>query len=101
MGFGLFINGGIGPNWYSTFLDVNVPENRGTIISLALMFDSIGKAIGPFITGIFADLQTTFLWACLIWLISSIFWFPALLSVKKKINEVDSILNQRAKEFKN
>ncbi|MFX1298090.1 MAG: MFS transporter [Promethearchaeota archaeon] len=96
---GLFINGGIGPNWYSTFLDVNVPENRGTMISLALMFDSIGKGIGPFITGLFSDLQTAFLWACFIWLISSFFWFPALYSVNKDINDVDTILAQRAKEL--
>ncbi len=96
---GLFINGGIGPNWYSTFLDVNVPENRGTMISLALMFDSIGKGIGPFITGLFINLQTAFLWAILIWLISSLFWFPALLSVKKDIKDVNSILAQRAKRL--
>ncbi|MHA1264489.1 MAG: MFS transporter [Candidatus Helarchaeota archaeon] len=96
---GLFINGGIGPNWYSTFLDVNVPENRGTMISLALMFDSIGKGIGPFITGLFVDLQTAFLWAIIIWLISSIFWFPALISVPKDIKQVEAILRQRAKEL--
>ena len=95
---GLFINGGIGPNWYSTFLDVNTPENRGTMISLALMFDSIGKGIGPFITGLFVDLETAFLWACIIWLFSSLFWFPALYSISKDIKEVDAILAQRAKE---
>ncbi len=96
---GLFINGGIGPNWYSTFLDVNLPENRGTMISLALMFDAIGKGIGPFITGLFRDLQTAFIWAIIIWLISSIFWIPALFSVEKDITNVDDILNERAKEI--
>ncbi|NVM28774.1 MAG: MFS transporter [Candidatus Helarchaeota archaeon] len=96
---GLFINGGIGPNWYSTFLDVNVPENRGTMISLALMFDAIGKGIGPFITGLFVDLQTAFLWAIVIWLISSIFWLPALFSISKDIEDVDSLMAQRSKEI--
>jgi predicted MFS family arabinose efflux permease len=96
---GLFINGGIGPNWYSTLLDINLPENRGTMISLALMFDSIGKGIGPFITGLFVDLQTAFLWAIIIWLISSFFWLPALHSISKDINSVNSILGQRAKEM--
>ncbi len=99
LAFGLLINGGIGPNWYSTFLDVNVPENRGTMLSLALMFDSIGKGIGPFITGFFADLQTAFLWAIGIWIISSFFWLPALQSISKDINTVNSILDQRAKEI--
>lgn len=96
---GLFINGGIGPNWYSTFMDVNVPENRGTLISLALMFDGIGKGIGPFITGFFVDLETAFLWAIIIWLISSIFWLPALFSISKDIEDVDSLMAQRSKEI--
>jgi len=99
LAIGLFINGGIGPNWYGTLLDINLPENRGTMISLALMFDSIGKGIGPFITGLFADLQTAFLWAIVIWLISSFFWLPALRSISKDINTVNSILDQRAKEL--
>jgi MFS family permease len=100
LAIGLLINGGIGPNWYSTFLDVNVPENRGTMLSLALMFDSIGKGIGPFITGLFLTLQDAFLWAIVIWLISSVFWLPALFSISKDINTVNAILDQRAKEIK-
>lgn len=98
LSIGLFINGGIGPNWYSTFLDVNVPENRGTMLSLALMFDSIGKGIGPFITGLFIDLRTAFFWAIIIWFISSVFWFPALFSIKRDIITVNSILSERAKK---
>jgi MFS family permease len=52
---GLFLNGAQSGSWYATVVDINLPEHRGTVLSLANAFETIGRAIGPLIGGFLAD----------------------------------------------
>ncbi|MBI3395562.1 MAG: MFS transporter [Spirochaetia bacterium] len=50
-----FVGGGIvtvtGGNVKAVLMDVNVPENRGTIFSIFNLTDDLGKGLGPFVIG--------------------------------------------------
>jgi len=52
---GIFLVGGVYGPWYATVVDLNLPEHRGTVLSLANFFETIGKSIGPLIGSILAD----------------------------------------------
>lgn len=99
----IFINQGVNPNWYSTLTDVNLPEHRATIISLASMMDVTGKALGPLI-GSFIATQwgiVTAMWSVLgFWILNVFFWFPLLVYIRRDLNNVQTILAARAKEMK-
>jgi len=102
--FGMAIDSGIGPNWYSTLIDVNVPENRGTMIATATFLDQIGRAIGQMAGGfMIVALGSTFLalqWATIFLFLQIPFWIPVLKHVRKDIQEVNDILTGRAEELK-
>ncbi|NVM02940.1 MAG: MFS transporter [Candidatus Helarchaeota archaeon] len=94
LAIGMFIDGGIGPNWYSSLVDVNLPEHRGTMIALAAFLDTIGRAIGGLIGGYY-PLETSILFLFL-----SIFpWFPVFKYIRKDLDEVDNILKERARKM--
>jgi MFS family permease len=105
---GLAIDSGIAPNWYSTLIDVNVPENRSTMIATASFLDHIGRAIGQMAGGFmivaFGSYENpTFLalqWATIFLFLQIPFWIPVLKHVRHDIEEVDDILTDRAKELK-
>ncbi|NVM52327.1 MAG: MFS transporter [Candidatus Helarchaeota archaeon] len=111
LAIGLGIDQGIGPNWYSTLIDVNVPENRGTMIATASFLDNIGRAIGQWAGGLLLAFYMTTqpaqpefyaLRAATWFLVLQIpFWIPVLKYVKGDIQEVNAILAARAKEMKN
>ncbi|HME56586.1 MAG TPA: MFS transporter [Candidatus Lokiarchaeia archaeon] len=52
---GIFLVGGCYGPWYATVVDLNLPEHRGTVLSLANFFETIGKSVGPLIGSILAD----------------------------------------------
>lgn len=89
------IDGGIGPNWYSTLVDVNLPEHRGTMIATATFMDTIGRGIGGLIGG-YSGLEFSILFLFL-----SIFpWFPVLKYIRKDLVSVNKILKERAEKIK-
>ncbi len=91
LAIGLCVDAGIGPNWYSTLIDVNLPEHRGTSIATATFLDTIGRAIGGLIGGYFG------LEASILFLFLSIFpWFPVFMYIRRDLDEIDGILKERA-----
>ena len=91
LAIGMCIDGGIGPNWYSSLVDVNLPEHRGTMIALATFLDTIGRAIGGLIGGYYG------LEFSIIFLFLSIFpWLPVFKYIRNDLDEVDNILKERA-----
>jgi MFS family permease len=106
---GLGIDEGIGPNWYASLIDVNIPENRGTMIATATFFDSIGRALGQWFGGLFivyftlinpAHAEFLALQLATIFLVLQIpFWIPVLKYIKQDIQEVNDIIAARAKEM--
>ncbi|MHA1294203.1 MAG: MFS transporter [Promethearchaeota archaeon] len=105
LGVGLAFIMGIGPNWYSSLIDVNMPEHRGTMIAMASFMDTIGRALGAVIGGVLITLtgkvSTTIFWATLIFgLISTSFWIPLFFTCEKDFNEIADIMKQRAEKLK-
>ncbi|MBD3227670.1 MAG: MFS transporter [Candidatus Lokiarchaeota archaeon] len=100
---GLTFTFGIGPNWYGSLIDVNLPENRGTMIATATFLDQVGRAIGTAVGGfiaasisIIAAIQSS-----TYFMLFSIFpWIPVLFYISRDLREVDTILDKRAIEIK-
>ncbi|MHA1298182.1 MAG: MFS transporter [Candidatus Helarchaeota archaeon] len=94
LAIGLCIDSGIGPNWYSTLVDVNLPEHRGTMIATATFLDTIGRAIGGLIGGYYG------LEFSIIFLVLSIFpWIPVFKHIRTDLDEVEGILKERAEKL--
>jgi MFS family permease len=101
LGVGLAFTMGIGPNWYSSLIDVNFPENRGTMVAVGAFIDSIGRALGVVIGGIMIELtgsvSATIFW---VFLISGIFstclWVPLFFTAKKDYLEINEAMKIRA-----
>jgi len=103
IGSAMFINQGVNPNWYSTLTDVNLPEHRATMISLASFMDIIGNALGPLIGSYLATIWgiRTAMWSVLgFWLLNTFFWLPVLSHIRKDLANIHHCLNQRAVELR-
>ncbi|MHA2429539.1 MAG: MFS transporter [Promethearchaeota archaeon] len=104
IGLGMAFTFGIAPNWYSAMIDVNFPENRGTMIAIASFIDTIGRAIGALIGGFVVVLtgsfSSTIIWTMLIFGIISIgFWIPLFFTAQKDFDNVNEIMKERAREM--
>ncbi len=105
LGVGLAFSFGIAPNWYSSLIDVNLPEHRGTMVAVASFVDTFGRALGAFLGGIIVTATDSFsmalLWSTLIFgIISICFWIPLFFTCEKDFNEVANIIKEREKKMK-
>ena len=105
LGVGLAFSFGIAPNWYSSLIDVNLPEHRGTMIAMASFVDTFGRAFGAILGGFIITATDNFslalFWSTLIFgIISICFWIPLFFTCDKDFNEVAKILKERADEIK-
>ena len=102
VGLFFFIDSFIGPNWYSTIMDVNLPEHRGTMLSVANLVDAVGAGIGPWIGGLlylwFGSYQLAFILASVINIAGFILWIPMFRNIRKDIQDVEDILKKRVEE---
>lgn len=100
----MFINQGVGPNWHSTLTDVNLPENRGTMISIASAMDLIGHTVGPLIGGAITasvlGLQGAMWAAILFWILNVFLWFPVFRYIEGDLDAVQKTIVKRANELK-
>jgi MFS family permease len=99
----MFINQGVNPNWYSSLTDINLPEHRATMISLASFMDMLGNALGPLIASYIASLWgiKTAMWSVLVfWVLNIFFWLPVLFTIRKDLDNVHKILTHRAEQIK-
>lgn len=95
----VFINQGVNPNWYSTLTDVNLPEHRGTMVSLASVMDLLGYALGPLLASYIASrwgLYTAMRSVIFFWGLNILFWLPLLIVIKKDLSRIHGILTNRA-----
>ena len=114
LAIGMAINSGIAPNWYASIIDVNLPENRGTMIATASFLDNIGRSMGQIIGGLligyflviypaelFPGIATfnAFQWATIFVVLQIPFWLPVMHYIRKDLTEVQDILAERAKEM--
>ncbi|TFF85596.1 MAG: hypothetical protein EU551_03660 [Promethearchaeota archaeon] len=103
LAIGLTFTFGIGPNWYGSLIDVNLPENRGTMIATATFLDQIGRAIGTMIGGFLAATFSLIIaiQSSVYFMLISVFpWIPVLYYITRDLREIDHILKIRAVEIK-
>jgi MFS family permease len=99
----VFLNQGVNPNWYSTLTDVNLPEHRGTMVSMASVMDLLGHALGPLIAAYIASrwgLRTAMKSVILFWGLNILFWLPLLIVIKEDLGKIHGLLIKRAEELK-
>jgi len=88
-----------GPNSRAIFLNVNVPENRGIMLSVANLTDVIGVGIGPFLGGIMADwygLSFTLYASTLFAIPCALLWLPLIKTVPYDIHQFRKLMEARA-----
>jgi MFS family permease len=111
IGIGMFLEFGVGPCWFASMVDVNLPEHRGTAYAMASMMDAIGRGIGPIVGSLFVDYyisigevypfgMTILVTTLSFGVISSILWIPIYKYCNKDFAEVAKILKDRAEELK-
>jgi len=99
----MFINQGVNPNWYGTLTDINLPEHRAAMISLASVVDMIGSALGPLIGSYVASawgLRAAMASVLVFWVVNILFWLPVLVHVRADLDRVHETLAARADEMK-
>jgi MFS family permease len=99
----MFINQGVNPNWYASLTDINLPEHRATMISMASVMDMAGNALGPLIasyTATFFGLQTA-MWSVVgFWAVNIVFWLPVLARIRGDLAHIHRVLSERAAAMK-
>jgi MFS family permease len=99
----MFINQGVNPNWYGSLADINLPEHRATVISLASVMDLIGNALGPLIASYIATLwglRAAMAAVLVFWAANVLFWIPVLVHIRGDLNRVHGVLSERAAEMR-
>ncbi len=101
---GMFTNGAVNGNWYATVVDLNLPENRGTVLATSNFFDIIGRAIGPLIGTIIADIfgfVIGMMISIFFWIFIPFFWIPVLKNVVREIESTEKEFDERIKALTN
>jgi len=101
---GMFVNGAVNGNWYATVVDLNLPENRGTVLATSNFFDIIGRAIGPLIGTIIADMfgfVIGMMISIFFWIFIPFFWIPVLKNVVREIESTEKEFDERIKSLAN
>jgi len=86
---------------YSSLIDVNFPENRGTMVAVGSFIDSIGRALGAVIGGFVVTLtgsfSATIFWSFLIFgIFSTCLWIPLFFTAKKDYLQINEEMKIRA-----
>ncbi len=103
LSMGLLIDGGIYPNFLSAITDVNLPEHRSTMISLANFFDACGRSIGAFLGGYLIDqfgYPKAMTFASLFTILSFVWWIPSLKTFIKDYETVQNTLKDHAEKLR-
>ncbi len=94
----MFVNQGVNPNWYGTLTDINLPEHRATMISLASVKDQAANALGPLVGSYFATLwglKSAMASVLVFWVLNILFWAPVLRHVRGDIGRTHALLAER------
>lgn len=111
LGIGMNLEIAVGALHYSSMIDVNLPEHRGTMIAAASFIDAFGRAIGAWVGLAFVDLMvgTIFearplsgailLSIAIFGIGSGVLWLPIYKYADKDMADISSILEKRKEEL--
>jgi MFS family permease len=108
VGLGLGIEFGVGPAWFASMIDVNLPEHRGTMIAAASFMDAIGRGLGAYVGALIIDhyidlgsikpIGDTIVFCTFTFgVLSAVLWLPILKYAKHDFKQVSDVLKERAK----
>jgi len=93
-----------GANVKAVLIDVNVPENRGTIFSFFNLSDDLGKGLGPFIIGIILvqafGRVIAYNIAILMWIFCGAIWIILVRVFPADELKLHAVLKERAARIK-
>jgi len=92
-----------GINISSMLMDVNPPENRGTLFSIFNLTDSLGRGVGPVLGGFLAvnfGLLSTMNLATLCWIPCGLLVLSLLKFAPREMDQLRSEMKQRAEQIK-
>jgi predicted MFS family arabinose efflux permease len=98
----MFINQGVGPNWLSSIVEINLPEHRATMLSIASFMDLLGKSLGPLVGSYIQSAYgiKTAMWSVVIfWVINIFIWIPVFFYIQNDIKKVHTTLAKRASDL--
>jgi MFS family permease len=84
-------------------MDINLPEHRGTMISLASVMDMVGSALGPLIASYLVSLwglKTAMYSVLFFWGLNVFLWIPVFFHLPRDMRNIHSVLKERAMEMK-
>ena len=100
---GAFIATMTSSNVKAVLIDVNPPENRGTIFSLFNMADDLGKGLAPFLIGSVLAVHfgrvTSYNISILMWLICGVVWIALVKVFPKDVLALERQMAERAKQI--
>ena len=102
IGIGSFFSSAAGTNYFAVIQAANEPEVRSTIISFQKVNDNVGTALGPAFAGLFGMLlgdRYAMAIATLFWIPCAFFWFRAMNTIEVDVQQMKSLLQERAKEL--
>jgi len=87
-------------NVKAVLMNVNPPENRGTIFSLFNLADDLGKGVAPFLIGSVLSIHfgrvVSYNIAMLMWLVCAVAWAALVLVFPRDVERLEATLRQRA-----
>ena len=91
-------------NVKAVLMNVNPPENRGTIFSLFNLADDLGKGVAPFLIGSVLSVQfgrvVSYNIAMLMWLVCAVAWAALVFVFPKDVERLEATLRERASDMK-
>ena len=107
--FALVFLGGImvvvcGPTQKAIFMNVNLPEHRGSIFSVNNLFDSLGKGMGPAVGSAILAATGSYIFmmnvAVSCWLLCGAIYILGYFTINKNRQEMITLLGRRASNLK-
>ncbi len=93
-----------GPTQKAIFMNVNLPEHRGSIFAVNNLFDSLGKGIGPAVGSIILATSGSYIFmmnfAVSCWLLCGAIYILGYFTVNKNRGEMINLLGRRASDLK-
>jgi len=88
-----------GPNIRAILINVNLPENRGSVLGVFNLADDLGKGLAPFFVGMLIQLlprAIAYNVAVLFWIPCALFWLGMSKSMIRDEATVQNSLSKRA-----
>lgn len=93
-----------GPTMKAIFMNVNIPEHRGTVFSIVNLTDSLGRGLGPAAGSVLLTLSGSYLvminFSIGFWLLCGVIFMMGYFTILKDRNRMLAVVKERANNLK-